>query len=34
MDYEYACLTLVYVNCYLNEVHMTMHNIFYELRVF
>jgi len=33
MDYEYICLILLY-ELLLNEVHMTMHNILYELRVF
>jgi len=34
MDYEYACLTLVYMNCYLNDVLMTMHIILLKLYVF
>jgi len=33
MDYEYICLILLY-KLLLNEVHMTMQNILYELRVF
>jgi len=32
MDYEYVCLTLLY-ELLLNEIHMDMHNILYELRV-
>ena len=33
MDYEYICLILLY-ELLLNEVHVTMHNILYEIRVF
>jgi len=31
MDYEYACLTLVYMNCYLDDVLMTVQIILFKL---